>query len=40
MFDWYGPIAFIVTFFGIIGLMFLNVYCKVYGCFKRKFKKH
>jgi len=39
MLDWYGPIAFFITFFGIIGLIFVYLHWKVYHQGKKKKKK-
>jgi len=39
MFDWFGPIAFLVTFASAIGLIFLYLNWKVYRQKKKKDKK-
>ena len=40
MFDWFGPIAFLITFAGLIGLIFLYLNWKIYHQKEKKNKKH
>ncbi len=38
-FDWFGPIAFLVSFASVIGLIFMLLNCKVNKKIKRKKRK-